>query len=367
MKNIKNLLVLMIAIFAISCSTDDVEDRPVIEPIGTPMLLAPDEGNIYNLTFEQKDNLVERFVWSDADFGGDVEITYNVQIDNAGNDFANAESLGSIIGASQLGVSVETLNNTVLALGATPFQAATYEVRVKSIVGEMEMNSDIKTITVSPFTTEAPKMYVTGNFPEASGYAANWSPENGIPLAASEFGATDFEGFIYMNVDQPMFKFLPTNIDWTGDYGDAGDSDGSYTEVLKQDGEVNAGTPDGTGGYFYVQANTEDLTYSLQETNWGVIGDATPTLWDSDTDMTYDAENKVWTVTLDLIQKAAPDSGIKFRSNDTWEGSPNLGDTGADGTLEYGGSNIGVPEDGNYTITLNLSNPRMYTYTLTKN
>jgi hypothetical protein len=42
----------------------------------------------------------------------------------------------------------------------------------------------------------------------------------------------------------------------------------------------------------------------------------------------------------------------------------NLGDNDADGNLQFGGANISVPEDGNYTITLDLSNPRAYTHTL---
>jgi hypothetical protein len=43
----------------------------------------------------------------------------------------------------------------------------------------------------------------------------------------------------------------------------------------------------------------------------------------------------------------------------------NFGDTGANGSLEFNGDNIKVPS-GNYTITLDLSSPRNYKYTLTK-
>ncbi|MCM4155624.1 SusE domain-containing protein [Gramella sp. AN32] len=362
MKNFKSLLVLFIASFAISCSTDDVQDRPVIEPTGSPVLLAPDEGNIYNLSFEQNSDLVERFVWSEADFGGDVEITYNIQIDNAGNEFANAESLGSIIGTTQLGVTTETLNNTVLALGAVPFEAAPYEVRVMSLVGGMEMYSETKTITVSPFTTEAPKIYVVGGFQGASGYGNDWTPADAVPLAASGFGETEFEGFVYFAAEDSQFKFLPTNTGYDGDYGDAGEADGDYTGVIEQEGEVNAGLPESGAGYYQVVVDTEALTYTLTRTEWAIIGDATPKGWDEDTDMTYDAEAKVWKITLELTGGKL----IKFRANDAWD--LNLGgDSDGDGFMEYGGPDIQVGADGNYTVTLDLSNPRMYTYSLTMN
>ena len=76
--------------------------------------------------------------------------------------------------------------------------------------------------------------------------------------------------------------------------------------------------------------------------------------------MTYNKVSKVWTVTANLTQKE-----MKFRANNAWD--INFGDTGANGSLEYGGDNIKIPSAGNYTITLDLSSPRNYKYTLTKN
>ena len=78
--------------------------------------------------------------------------------------------------------------------------------------------------------------------------------------------------------------------------------------------------------------------------------------------MTYDPVTKTWTITLDLSAEE-----IKFRSNDSWDWA--YGDNDADGTLESvgGAANITVPSAGNYTVILDLSTPREYTYTLTKN
>jgi len=86
--------------------------------------------------------------------------------------------------------------------------------------------------------------------------------------------------------------------------------------------------------------------------------------------MTYDADNKVWTITLDLSAGVDPDETeknlrFKFRANDAWD--LNLGAGEEDNSLSFGGGDFDVPETGNYTITLDLSNPRMYTYSLTKN
>lgn len=358
---------------------DDVVFIAQPDPEGIVFINATAES--YTLTNQTAGNLAERFVWNDVDFSAPTTVTYELQGSPVA-DFSTFTTIGTT-GDNNLGVTVRQMMNLAAEAGldndpATedmPNMGQIY-FRVRAYAGTDGSNglnavSEAMALNVIlPEATEEegpelPKIYVTGNFAAASGYEADWNPEAGIPLAAAAAGQTNYEGFIYMNVDQPMYKFLPTNTGWDGDYGDAGDSDGSYTGVLKQDGEVNAGTPDGTGGYFYVKADTDALTYSLTETNWGVIGNATPTGWDSDTDMVYDADNKIWTLTLDLTAQDAPDNGIKFRANDAWD--LNIGDNDADGTMEFNGQNIGVPEDGNYTITLDLSNPRMYTYTLTKN
>jgi len=191
-----------------------------------------------------------------------------------------------------------------------------------------------------------------------------WNPATAPLLAASVLGQTDYEGFVWLDGE---FKFIAPDgngdFNWGNlDWGDASGVNGSYTQVLTADNEGNIGA---SAGYYLVKADTEALTYSIELTNWGVIGNATPTGWDSDTDMVYDPVANTWSVTLDLTAQPAPDNGIKFRANDAWD--LNIGDTDADGTMEFGGQNIGIPADGNYTITLDLSNPRAYTYSVVLN
>lgn len=89
-------------------------------------------------------------------------------------------------------------------------------------------------------------------------------------------------------------------------------------------------------------SNPNEYTYMANR--WGLIGDATPGGWDTDTDMTWDAGNSEFTVTLDLTV-----GEFKFRANDDW--AVNLG--GDINGLTQDGANIAVGTAGNYTITLN--------------
>lgn len=112
-----------------------------------------------------------------------------------------------------------------------------------------------------------------------------------------------------------------------------------------------------TTGYYLIRANLSAMTYSLTLTTWGVIGDATPGGWSTQTDMTYNPT----TLTFQLGLHMTSGGSFKFRGTSDW--SINYGSTAADGsTLDAGGSNIAVTADGDYAITLDLSHPNQYTY-----
>lgn len=366
MKNITKSLIALFTVLAISCSTDDVEDRPIVTPVDAPVLLAPEANNSYVLLPENLANQAERFVWTEANFDQSVAINYTVQLDKAGNEFANAQDLGSIIGSTQLSVSVETLNGKVLAAGGAPFEQGTFEVRVKASVNDTAepLYSNVATISVTPYTTETPKLWVPGGYQSASGYGDNWNFATAPQLASEGFGNQNFEGYVYFataqdgSVEGEGFKFT-SQANWDGtNYGD----DGSFSGVLSTSGD-NISI---AAGYYRVEANTENLTYKLTTTSWGVIGNATPGGWDNSTPMTYDPATKKWTVIVAMTAQTAPDNGWKFRANNGWD--INLGDTtvnSTDGTLRYGGDNIGIATSGTYKIELDLSNPRAYTYTIT--
>jgi len=356
MKNITKTIFAFLAVLTIACNTDDVQDRPIIEGVDSPILSAPESGNSYELLPENMANQAERFVWSSANYNGAVEIQYSLEIDVEGGDFTSAQVLGGTNGANQLSVTVETLSNACLALGAAPYTPATFDVRVVSSASGFDMMASNKvTITVSPYTTETPKLWMPGSYQADSGYGDNWTQSTAATLASEGFGNASFEGYAYFASTQASpndgFKFTDAP-DWNnGIYGD----DGSFSGMLTSPGDNIGVTP----GYYKINANTTTLTYSMTATQWGIIGSATPTGWDSDTNLTYDQTTKKWSIVINLVGGQE----IKFRANDDW--GLNYGDTGADGSLNEGGDNIAVPSDGTYLVELDLSNPRAYTYTLT--
>ena len=138
------------------------------------------------------------------------------------------------------------------------------------------------------------------------------------------------------------------NHSWSYNYG-SNAADGNL-----QDGGSNI--PIATAG---VYAITLDLShpnaYTYTFNRWGLIGAATPGGWSTDTFMTWDAANKVFTATLDMTA-----GEYKFRANADW--GVNFG--GSLGALSQDGANLSVSADGNYTITLD---PWAKVATITKN
>lgn len=370
MKNILKSVFILFGALTISCSTDDVENRPIIEGVDSPVLSAPDAGSSYTLSTETMDQQAERFVWSKANYNGDVAVSYTLEIDVEGGDFSAAQSLGGTTGTLQFSVTEEALNTACLSLGASPFEASSYDVRVVSSASGFDMMASNKvTIIVTPFTTDLPKLWIPGSYQSESGYGdADWTHSAAAQLAADAFGSTKFEGYLYLanNVvaDSDNGLKFSSQGDWSGtNYGD----DGTFSDVLSPTG----GNIGGNAGYYRVKVDTEELTYNLQPVTWGIIGAATPTGWDSDTNMTYNPTTKKWEIIIALTVEK-----FKFRYNDTWnvgDAQWNLGLFDASKTgenyggenMSYGGGDISVTTAGTYLVELDLSNPRDYKFTMT--
>jgi hypothetical protein len=351
----------------IACENDD---QSIASAKGGPELLTPVDGAEYILLPENATNEVTTLVWNHADYNLQTEVNYDVQFALADTEFATVVSGGTITDRLMV-LTVQQLNQVALDLGAQPFTATDIDVRIKSSLGsnsELEAYSNVITIKVTAYTTDLPKLYVVGGFLNAGGYGSDWTASNGVPLSASGFGKTDFEGYVYFNAASFEYKFLPTTVDFAGDWGD----DGSFTNKLVQENESNC---IGTGaGYYFVKANTgvvsgtnpDGLKYSIQPTSWAITGAATPLGWPDngvvDQDMTYNSATKKWEIIIALT--SGGDNKFKFRANDDW--AINYGDPGNDGSLELNsGDNLFVPANGTYKVILDLSNPRDYKWSAT--
>ena len=233
---------------------------------------------------------------------------------------------------------------------------------------EYRIKVDLNTMTFSVELAVYPELYLVGN-----ATASDWNPNNGNhPM----FKDVDQGGlYFYTGYFNSGSIKLVEDTGWQPQWG-KGENDGELAgNPATQDGDP--GTIDvTTAGYYTLTVDIVDLTYTLEAydasgiTEYdtiGVIGRATPTAWDSDTDMTKSTFNPhIWYMTLDLMESDGGDCdcGFKFRADNAWDTA--WGGIENPPTLNHGiasltdGKNIGVPETGNYTIFFNTLDNRYF-------
>ncbi|MEO0900395.1 MAG: SusE domain-containing protein [Bacteroidota bacterium] len=316
---------------------------PVLSIGDASTITSPAAGTAYVFTETNTDEIIT-FSWTETDYGFQSGTSYTLQVDQAGNDFANASTLTTTT-ESTVDLTYAQVNNALIASGLpgnTPFSL---EFRVAS-----DISDEVETVYSAPITLDMTLFAVEIIYPRLTvpGAYQGWDAEDSVNVVYDRKLNDRYEG--YINLGTSEFKFTDGN-GWAVNWGDNG-SDGT----LDTGGDNIAAPGD---GIHRVNVDLSANTYSVVPTSWGIIGDATPTGWDSDTDMVYDEASRALSVTIDLVP-----GSIKFRANDDWV--VNFGDTFANGTLEYDGDNIAISEAGNYTVELRLGDSD-YVYSITKN
>ncbi len=342
----KRLAYIALAGILIMASCNKAELGPVVSDNPTaPTILEPVSGAALVLTDAAAQDTLT-FVWTPADYGFDAAVTYTLEFAKAGSDFVGSGTVGITVNDT-LKISVEDLNNKMIASELMDGVLTNIELRVKAVVSTAiaDLYSPVLPVGVNPYLVEViyPQLQVPGAY-------QGWDPGNNNTVIFSLKSDNKYEGYLFFPEANNEFKYT-VGAGWDVNYGDTG-ADGT----LEPSGDnIKAGE----AGMYKLNVDLNNKTHTLVLTNWGLIGSATPGGWDTDTNMDYDAETRLLTLTIDLVA-----GDIKFRANDAW--SLNYGDNGANGSLEFEGANIFVAEAGNYTITLDLKGP-VYKYKIKKN
>jgi len=330
-----NILFLLVSLFILGACSDEHEPR--VETLAAPQLENLPQSN-YVLDKNQSENQFAKFTWTSAKYDLSVSLRNVLEMDKAGNDFASAATIASSTG-TEVTVLIKEINNAMIRMELTPEEAANMEFRLISYLGAGNNYGEVSNVisaTITPFMPgeiEYPMLYTPGNH-------QGWAPAESAPIYSVDNDGI-YTGYLYLDGE---FKFT-SEPSWDGtNYGDGGSG------ALSTDG--GAGNITAAAGYYYVTVNTSALTYKLEKREWGVIGDATPGGWDNDTDMIYDATDKLLKVDMTLTS-----GSIKFRVNDGWDIDLGLAEGGTiEDALALGGADIPVTA-GDYRVILDLTRP----------
>jgi hypothetical protein len=334
MKKIMNkksifLLSLLLVTF-VAC--DDVEIVQINPEANTVVSLSADT---VVLTEEIAENNVLTVNWTDPDFGFDAAPSYTVMIDVNGGDFTAAQMVPMGASTEKVFTGAE-LNNKLLSLGLVPDVEASISLKVRTVLSTYQDRvSDAVTLTVTPYSSLLDLSTNLGIVGSAT--PGGWGNEN---IPDLPFFTTDASNVYvaYVTLRDGQIKFRKDNL-WTENWGDDG-----------ADGTLESGSTDisVTAGTYKITVNLVDLTWSMENYSWGLVGSATTNGWDGpDMMMQYNSFQNNWKAVVSL-----GDGLMKFRFNNDW--GLNYGDTGADSSLESGGDDIAV-SSGHYLVTLDLN------------
>ena len=325
---------------------EDVK-APVLEEIQGPIEITPSNMGLEKVTF----------AWSAADYGVATQVNYSLEAATAAAP-AKVVTITSGLTTTSAEVTYDVLNQILfndLELADGVAEDVVFKVGAK--VGEYEKIYS-NAVTVSCKVTAAEKVYP--KLTVAGSYAYNnWSPGKGQFVYDFEGTDVQYSGVIDFGEDVSALQFKFVGEAW-------GNNEFSVPSGEAQAAEA-AELPLVAGGGDNISAYTTHRFYSLtldksapkviknfSFNSLGVIGDATSTGWDADTDMQFNTEKQRFYVDVTLA-----DGTIKFRANDAWD--VNWG--GADGVLVANGDNIPVSA-GDYRIYVNLNDPANPTYEL---
>ncbi len=331
-----------------ACSSDNVTNTTIIPSQITAAQIEIFPVDSITIDMTTPTATAAEFVWSDANFSYPAAVQYTLM----GTVGDLSTQLGSIY-ATSLALSQQELNTELIGrLGGTAGVAMEVEVTLQSSIGveKYDVVSLPVSIVVTPYAADPVPLWVVGAY-------NNWTPTSAVALY-SETGDGVYTGWVYMDVSGTAvdtdveFLLLPEQ-NWDNKYASTA---GGFS-ALVYNGSSNLTLPN---GYLYnLQADTNTLMGEVlsKYTTIGVIGDATPGGWDTDTDLTYDSSTMTFTATVALTSGGY----LKFRADDDW--AVNWGVGLMDGELSLGGDNILFSgTSGTYTITFN---PFAYTPTYT--
>ncbi|MDM8160672.1 SusE domain-containing protein [Labilibaculum sp. K2S] len=339
MKKYYILLFALVGVLGFFTSCDEDGDQlSLSDNVTVPTLTLPD---LTLIRANGADNLI--FACTPVDPGFNASVTYFLEACPEGNNFQDITELYKGSTCDNIELTVNQVNSILLD-GFPEDATSSVDFRIRCVleadaglgVDDLVYYSETVNGDATIFGLLRLDILITGST-ETQNIKSPGS--DGI-----------YEGYVKFEAGDSFTLLDPDNNITYGASGTGIAVDGSAITVVD-------------AGWYSLNANTNDLTYTIEAYNIGLVGDATPNGWDTpDTKMDYNSTDRTWEITADLTN-----GNFKFRLNDGW--AWNLGGNGtADGStdnydsdnktvqLSQGGKNIPVLDGaGNYTIKLNIT------------
>jgi hypothetical protein len=252
MKNIFKILIAFIGVLVVSCNADDVEERPVIEPVTAPVLLTPQNDFNIVLTKDKENEIATTVIWNDAKYDGtQTVVNYTIEIAKAGTKFTPSFAVTSTT-ARFKALTVAELNAALINAGFIEKQESSVDIRIKATVGigAEAQYSNIHTIKATPYRVPLASSHWLVGAATPGGWTWDGDAETEFPLVV---GKTDvYKVTIVLKSGESFREFLSNDFTSGGNWGASNSHNYPYYSGLGyviDDELVNAG--DGDSNFRY--------------------------------------------------------------------------------------------------------------------
>jgi len=225
MKNIYKILIVFISALAVSCNADDVEERPVIQPVTEPVLLTPQNDFNIVLTKETESDVATTVVWDDAKYDGTpTVVNYTIEIAKAGTKFAAPIAVTTTT-ARYKTLTVSELNSALVNGGFIEKEENSVDIRIKATVGTgaEAQYSNFYTFKATPYHTPLATSHWLVGAATPGGWTWDGDAETEFPLVV---GKTDvYQVTIVLKSGEAFREFLGNNFTSNGNW----DASHNYT------------------------------------------------------------------------------------------------------------------------------------------
>ncbi len=221
------------------------------------------------------------FSWSSSFSGYTGTITYSIQYDSAGKNFAAPQEISAGTSVYSKSLTQDEMNSTALAAGIAIGSTGKMEYRVKSTTASGAIAySNVVNVMITTFSPVPANLYIVGD-----ATPGEWG--NPVPTPSQQFTKVDAYSFsitIGLTAGK-SYVFLPVNGSWDHKYGGSADGTAGSGATLLKDGAVpgsNTPAPAVSGVYKIVvnfQTNKFTVTQIAVPANLYIVGDATAGNW----------------------------------------------------------------------------------------
>ena len=312
--------------------------RITVSPFDDPAVLTTQNTTI-SPTLAVSNNPGNSFTWSRSFPGYTGNITYTLQYDSAGKNFATPRDFP--VGTNLLTVTLTNfeMNETALNDGVVGGTTGRIEYRVRAVTAQGAVSfSNAVSVTINTYVPIL-RFYMPGSYQSATGNGSNWTPGD-APELIRDIRPEAMNKLYY------IYLFLPANAEFKVTQGRSWDINFGGTNNILAPGGANFTVS--TAGVYRISIDRANMRYDIREGRMGFVGGATGANWNpgaSFPDYAMGHPERNLFVGLTNLNSAG---GWKLIDNNGW----NSGDITASNARSYGAN-------GGSGSTMQVNGPNM--------